>query len=201
MTAQASVPLDVREPARPRHRWVAPVVLAVVATLLALIAINARTGTGAERIKNPNVTGAPRPVHVLFGFSHWVTLHEIGTILMMVTIVTVVLVAWRRHPRHPYLLMTIAATAIVWQDPIMNWAPYAVYNPDLWHWPETWPLVSLSPTVEPFIVIGYASFYFGPFFVGIWILRRLQARWSRAPSIRVEPNIRSERSDRWWPSQ
>ena len=47
----------------------------------------------------------------------------------------------------------------------MNWAPYAVYNPQLWHWPEDWPLVSLSPTVEPFIVIGYATFYFiGAFF-------------------------------------
>ena len=46
----------------------------------------------------------------------------------------------------------------------MNWAPYAVYNPQLWHWPETWPLVSLSPTVEPFIVIGYATFYMAPFF-------------------------------------
>ena len=39
----------------------------------------------------------------------------------------------------------------------MNWAPYAVYNPQLWHWPEDWPLVSLSPTVEPFIVIGYVD--------------------------------------------
>ena len=58
----------------------------------------------------------------------------------------------------------------------MNWAPYAVYNPQLWHWPETWPLVSLSPTVEPFIVIGYATFYMAPFFPAIWILRRLQAR-------------------------
>ena len=48
----------------------------------------------------------------------------------------------------------------------MNWAPYAVYNPQLWHWPETWPLVSLSPTVEPFIVIGYATFYIGPVLPG-----------------------------------
>ena len=48
----------------------------------------------------------------------------------------------------------------------MNWAPYAVYNPQLWHWPETWPLVSLSPTVEPFIVVGYATFYVAPFFPG-----------------------------------
>ena len=32
-------------------------------------------------------------------------------------------------PAHPYVLMVLASTAIVWQDPIMNWAPYAVYNP------------------------------------------------------------------------
>src|SRR5919206_344059 len=74
------------------------------------------------------------------------------------------------------LLMGIVTTAIVWQDPIMNWSPFAVYNPQLWHWPEDWPLVSLSPTVEPFIVIGYALFYFGPFFPAVWVLRRLQAR-------------------------
>jgi hypothetical protein len=52
-----------------------------------------------------------------------------------------------------------------------------VYNPQLWHFPEDWPLVRLSPTVEPFIVIGYSTFYFiGPFFASSWILRRLQAR-------------------------
>jgi len=83
---------------------------------------------------------------------------------------------WLREPAHPYVLMVLASTLIVWQDPIMNWAPLAVYNPQLWHWPEDWPLVRLSPTVEPFVVIGYATFYFGPFFPAIAILRRLQAR-------------------------
>ena len=39
-----------------------------------------------------------------------------------------------------------------------------------------WPLVSLSPTVEPFIVFGYITFYFGPYFPAIWILRKMQAR-------------------------
>ena len=72
--------------------------------------------------------------------------------------------------------MGIVTTLIVWQDPIMNWSPYAVYNPQLWHWPEDWPLVSLSPTVEPFLVIGYIMFYLGPYFPAIWILRKLQAR-------------------------
>jgi hypothetical protein len=36
--------------------------------------------------------------------------------------------------------------------------------------------VSLSPTVEPFIVIGYATFYMAPFFPAVLVLRRLQAR-------------------------
>ena len=71
----------------------------------------------------------------------------------------------------------------------MNWAPYAVYNPQLWHWPGDWPLVSLSPTVEPFIVIGYATFYMAPFFPAIWILRRLQAR-AAGRVVRLAPPAR-----------
>ena len=80
---------------------------------------------------------------------------------MMLALVAVCVRAWRRQPGPSrILLMVLASTAIVWQDPIMNWAPYAVYNPQLWHFPEDWPLVRLSPTVEPFIVIGYSTFYF-----------------------------------------
>ena len=95
---------------------------------------------------------------------------------MMVALITAVVYFWRRYPRHPILLMVLATTGIVWQDPIMNWAPYAVYNPQLWHWPESWPLVSLSPTVEPFVVIGYVMFYLVPGLIGIWILQRIQRR-------------------------
>ena len=153
--------------------------IAVVATVLALIAYNARSGAVSPRIANPDVTDIPRPVEFLFGWNHWLVLHQIGTVVMMLALVAAFAWAWRRHPAHPYLLMVAASTAIVWQDPIMNWAPYAVYNPQLWHFPEDWPLVKLSPTVEPFIVIGYSTFYFiGPFVAGIWILRRLQARAS-----------------------
>src|SRR5207245_6966102 len=50
------------------------------------------------------------------------------------------------------------------------------YYPQLWRWPEVWPLVSLSPTVEPFLVIGYIMFYLGPYFPAIWILRKIQTR-------------------------
>jgi Spirocyclase AveC-like len=160
---------------RSERALVAAAIAAGVAGLV-VVAVNARHGAVADRIAAPGVTGAPRPVEPLWGRSDWLVLHQVGTVVMMVVLVTAFVLAWRRHPRHPILLMVIATTVLVWQDPIMNWAPYAVYNPQLWHWPETWPLVSLSPTVEPFIVIGYATFYMAPFFPAIWILRRLQAR-------------------------
>jgi hypothetical protein len=151
--------------------------LLVALALLALIAAHARMGAVSPRIANPEVTGAPRPVEFAFGNDFPIYEMQWGTVGMMVLLSAVCVRAWRRRPGHPYVLMTIAATGIVWQDPIMNWAPYAVYNPQLWHWPEDWPLVNLSPTVEPFVVIGYATFYFiVPFFASSWILRRLQTR-------------------------
>jgi hypothetical protein len=106
--------------------------LTVVAVLLGLaaliaIAVNARSGAVDEGIANPDVTGAPRPVEPLFGFDHWVALHQIGTVLMMVALVTGFVLTWRRYPRHPILLMVLVTTILIWQDPIMNWAPYAVH--------------------------------------------------------------------------
>lgn len=162
-------------PAKKPSKWPTAVVWVLVLAALGGVAYNARRGAVAARIANPAITGAPRPVRPLFGFTHCVAVEQIGTVVMVVVLVTVLVVMWRRYPRHPVLLMVLVTTAIVWQDPIMNWAPYAVYNPQLWHWPENWPLVSLSPTVEPFIVIGYATFYLGPFFPAIWVLRRIQA--------------------------
>ena len=129
----------------------------------------------AERIDNPNVRGAPRPVEPLFGFDHWLGVLQVGTLVFATGLFVVVVLAWRRSPRNPTLLMVIVVTLLSFQDPIGNWAPYAVYNPGLWHWPETWPLFSLSPTVEPFLSVGYAFFFVGPYFIANRILRRIQA--------------------------
>ena len=96
---------------------------------------------------------------------------------MLIVLLVVFIRGWRRNPGSPVMLMFLCTTLIVWQDPIMNWSPFAVYNPDLIHWPESWPLVSLSPTVEPFVVFGYVMFYFGPYFPAVWILRKLQAKY------------------------
>ncbi len=173
-----------RAPARstaaaPRRSLLTAVWVLLVLGILGLIAYHARMGAVSPRIANPEVTGVPRPVDFRWGSDFPIQEMQWGTVGMMLILIAVCARAWIRRPGHPYVLMTIAATAIVWQDPIMNWAPYAVYNPQLWHWPEDWPLVNLSPTVEPFVVIGYAAFYFVvPFFSSNWILRRLQARAS-----------------------
>jgi Spirocyclase AveC-like len=157
-----------------------PAVWVIVLLLLANVAIiaiqyNARRGAVAARIANPAVHGAPRPVAPLLHHD-WIPTLEVGTALGLVALVVIFVLMWQRYPKHPVLLMVIVTTAIVWMDPIMNWAPYAAYNPQLTHFPETWPLASLSPTVEPFIGLGYATFYLGAYFPAIWILRRIQAR-------------------------
>lgn len=164
--------------ADPRRRSITTAAWTVgVLALLGVVVRHARTGAVSPRIANPEVTGVPRPVEFLFGWDHWLALHQVGTVVMMLLLAGLFAWAWRRRPAHPYLLMVLASTSIVWQDPIMNWAPYAAYNPQLWHFPEDWPLVRLSPTVEPFIVIGYSTFYFiAPFFASNALLRRLQAR-------------------------
>jgi Spirocyclase AveC-like len=177
MTTEQTTPSTSTPPPQPaKPSFMGGVWVVIALAVLCVIGYYARTGAVSDRIRNPEVTGAPRPVEPLFGYTHWLGLLQIFTIITMVIIIAVYVVAWRRHPRHPVLLMGIVTTLIVWQDPIMNWSPYAVYNPQLWHWPEDWPLVSLSPTVEPFLVIGYIMFYLAPYFPAIWILRRIQAR-------------------------
>jgi hypothetical protein len=142
---------------------------------IAAVAWNARDYPDA-RVGNPEVTGVPRPVRPLLGFHHWLAVEQVGTLIAMLIVVAVCVWGWRRYGPHPYILMAIVTTFIVWQDPIMNWAPYAVYDPRLWHWPESWPLVSISPTIEPFVVFGYVMFQFGPYFPAAWALRKIQAR-------------------------
>jgi hypothetical protein len=179
MSTEQTFPAAARPAAAPKRSLLTALWFVVVVALLGAIAYHARMGAVSPRIASPEVTGVPRPVEFLFGWSGWLALHQIGTVVMMSILVAACVRAWRRQPGHPYVLMVLASTAIVWQDPIMNWAPYAVYNPQLWHFPEDWPLVRLSPTVEPFIVIGYSTFYFlAPFFASRWILRRFQARAS-----------------------
>jgi hypothetical protein len=183
-------PLSADSPAAARQRSLMTLAWwALALVVLGLIAYHARTGLTSPRIVSPDVTGVPRPVRTLQGKDNWLDVLQIGTVVTMVICLAAFAWAWKRWPARPVLLMLIAGTAIVWLDPVMNWAPYAVYNPQLWHWPEDWPWVSLSPTVEPFIVIGYATFYVGPYFLAIWILQAVQARSSQESFVWRRPLV------------
>jgi hypothetical protein len=163
-----------------RSLWRAAAIGAV-AVILALIIHNARYGAVSPRIRNPNDTGGPHPLSdPLFGYGHWIVTVEIFSYAALVSIFALVAILWRRYPKHPYLLMTIAVSTLAWLDAPMNWVTFAAYNPDLWHWPEDWPIVSLSPTVEPLFIAAIAMFVVPPFFPAMWALRRMQAR--RSPS-------------------
>src|ERR1700753_2323187 len=164
--------------------------IAVALVILGLIINNARYGAVSPRIRNPNDSGGPHPLSdPLFGYGHWIVTIEIFSYVALVSIVALIVVLWRRYPKHPYLLMTIAVTTLAWLDAPMNWVTFAAYNPDLWHWPEDWPIVSLSPTVEPLFIAAISMFVVPPFFPAIWVLRRLQARRSRDSFVLRHPLI------------
>jgi len=190
-TEQSTPPVADAQPPAPRRRekrgwggWVAGAALAAFA--LFFIA-NCRVALD-PRVANPNVQGRPRPVKFAFGLDYITFLH-ISTVIMLLVLLVVFIRGWRRNPGSPVMLMFLCTTLIVWQDPIMNWSPFAVYNPDLIHWPESWPLVSLSPTVEPFVVFGYVTFYFGPYFPAIWILRKVQAKYGPTAFVSRHPLV------------
>ena len=67
--------------------------------MLAVIAYNARMGAVSPRIANPEVTGVPRPVEFLFGWPHWLVLHQVGTVVMMLALVAAVRVGVATAPR------------------------------------------------------------------------------------------------------
>lgn len=193
LTIEESTPSVAEKPTPPPHgsekinwgRWISGFALAAFVGLFVAVC---RTNLD-PRVANPNVQGRPRPVEFLLGWHYWNGFLQISTIVMLVALVVVFVAGWRRNPGSPAMLMFLCTTLIVWQDPIMNWAPFAVYNPELIHWPESWPLVSLSPTVEPFLVFGYVTFYFGPYFPGIWILRKLQAKYGPTAFVSRHPLI------------
>lgn len=163
------------DPAGTGPNWGRVIALFAWLGFLGLFLVVGRTAVD-PRVANPNVEGRPRPVEFLTGFDHWQIIPQVGALIMVVVLTIVFIIGWRRNPGSPVLLMVLVTTLIVWQDPIMNWSPYAVYNPALMHWPENWYLIMMSPTVEPFIVFGYVTFYFGPYFPAIWILRKMQAK-------------------------
>src|SRR5262245_39366108 len=100
-----------------RPRTLAPWLWSAVSlALIGVIAYFARMGAVSPRVADPDANGIPRPVEFLFGWSDavWLQIHEWGTVLGMIWLFLGCLRVWRRQPGHPYVLMAIASTAIVW---------------------------------------------------------------------------------------
>lgn len=152
--------------------------LVVLMAAASVVAHFAEWGATTARIANPNVVGNPRPVPIVgtaASIPDYIHLIQYGCVTTVSLFLLVCVIGWILRPGHPLVMMFAAGAAIMWLDPVMNWAPYAVYDPRLWHWPTDWPWVRISPSIEPFIVAGYPLFYVGPGLLSIFILRRLQA--------------------------
>lgn len=143
-------------------------------TVLVVIGMNRQVGASEARIANLEITEEARKA--VEGLPNWASLCNIWTTVMMVVGIAAFTYGWRKYPKHPYLLMVLAGTVLVWLDPLADWVSYSAFSPDLWHFPVDWPWVSIAPVVEPFVCIAYASVLIVPAFVAIPLLRRLQAR-------------------------
>ncbi len=162
---------------RVRARWRAALCWLIVAALAAVILVTAQKhGPASPENANPGGAATPPPVEPLWYPFDWVFWGQIaGALLLVVTIITSVLV-WRRHPGHPVILMTLAASTLFWWDPINNWAIGLVYNPNLWHFPRNWLWLNISPVIEPLTSFIYAPYVLLPFFLASPGLRALQRR-------------------------
>jgi hypothetical protein len=143
-----------------------------------LVLSQLRRGLTSHEIARAGVSGHPRAGHPFLGFDGWVAVWEVGGLLLFLIMLGTFVVKSRRLGRvHPVLLMMGALVLMVVWDPLQNWATYAAYNPQLLHFPESWPWASVSPTTEPVILLPlYAVYFFIPPAIAAALLRRLSAR-------------------------
>lgn len=172
-----------------RSLWKVPSLRALVVGALfvsasAFVVLNAeRDGPAGVNNQNPAGKGQPAPVTPLWSSVDWVVAGQIAAIVVFFSTVIAVVLAWRRHPRHPFLLMVLASNTLIWWDPINNWMIGLVYNPRIWHFPESWPWVNISPIIEPLTSFVYAPYIMLPLLLSMPALRWLQR--SRGPEAYV----------------
>ncbi|WP_428338916.1 spirocyclase AveC family protein [Mycobacterium sp.] len=157
--------------------------MAVIVT--AIFAAFCHRGAGAS-IANPDPAGSyseqgvPRPHPAMLGFQYWPQYFEIMSLISFVALIAVgTMLTFRRGRWAPILTMLAAALTLSLLDPVMNWSPYASYNPRLLHLPETWPWVRLAPTVEPIVSwLGYIYYWLVPAWALLWLYKKVVGRAS-----------------------
>jgi hypothetical protein len=149
------------------------ILILLAAAAIALLLAYSKTGVGGSRVARP--AGAPAPGRTSFlGIDYWYLLFEIGSLVMFVAVWTVAIVQSRRTGRWtPTLVMMAVTTCMVWLDPLMNWVPYASYDPRMFHFDVDLPWIDLAPTVEPWaVIIGYGYFFLIPAWFTLGLYRR-----------------------------
>lgn len=156
--------------------WVL-VAVGVVAVVFA--ALNSSRSVEGTRVGRPAGSYFPARTEFL-GISNWYLLFEVGSLVMFFAVWGTAIVRSRRQGKPtPTLLMISVTTALTWLDPIMNWAPYAAYDPRMFHFDVDWSWFDLAPTVEPWaVIIGYGYFFLLPAWFTLAVYRRIAARAS-----------------------
>ncbi len=155
-------------------RWML-VALSVAAVLAALV--NSRTDVRGTRVARPPGSYLPARTEFL-GIANWYAYFQAGSLVIFVAVWAIsIRRSVKRGKPTPTLIMVAVTTALTWLDPIMNWAPYAAYDPRMLHLDPDWFWIAAAPTVEPWaVIIGYGYFFLIPAWLVLGAYKRLAAR-------------------------
>lgn len=126
-----------------------------------IVLTSATTDLGERQV--PGVGAGTFGDRPLWGFAHWGQAFEIASMIAFGATLTVLLTNCLQQRRVTTGTIFFAAAMVLYVlDPLGNWAPYAVYDPQMLHWPVSWPWASIAPNVEPVVgMFGYFGFYVG----------------------------------------
>jgi hypothetical protein len=144
---------------------------------VAFAALNSSRSVEGTRLGRPEGSFVPSRTEFL-GISNWYIYFEIGSLVMFFAVWGTAIVRSRRSGKPtPTLLMIAVTTSLTWLDPVMNWVPYAAYDPRMLHFDVDWFWFNLAPTVEPWaVIIGYGYFFLIPAWFTLAVYRRIAAR-------------------------
>src|SRR5262245_50066816 len=90
--------------------------------------------------------------------------------------------SFRRGRPHPLLLLCISAISFSWIVAPYDWAVYAQFPPAIPRMPSWWPLNLTWGGLPAAVPPGYIAYFVLPAVLGVFIARRLNARFLwRAP--------------------
>ncbi|WP_372747349.1 hypothetical protein [Litorivivens sp.] len=96
---------------------------------------------------------------------------------------------WHSHKQGQLTPATIVALGTLFTgfiDPLANWATFAILNPEIPHFPLSWPWFNLAPLIEPVAAFlgGYSAYYMLIGLGSYWLAGRFLGsphapRWTR----------------------